>query len=199
VKPSSNAAGAVPKCGNDNEKVDALSGVLADGMYTVLAPHKNARGGRWQMALYSFITNQWMGGVDGASADGRPARQILTRNLNHTWGTDKLGHTAVLKSLSHIDFTTAPDGSSLDLRFDPSLFNTPDTRRKFIGFLKAFVELGVMEMQISVADTETLLDARTHPERYPHLMVRVAGYSARFVDLTPDEQDELIGRSMQRL
>ena len=51
---------------------------------------------------------------------------------------------------------------------------------------------------ISVVDTDTLLEAKAHPERYPHLLVRVAGYSARFIELSPDEQDEIIGRSMQR-
>jgi pyruvate-formate lyase len=145
------------------------------------------------------VTNHWMGNCLGASADGRPAGQILTRNLNPTWGSDRKGPTAILKSLSHIDFTAAPDGSSLDLRFDPALFTTPEQRQNFIGFLKAFVELGVMEMQISVVDTATLLDARQHPQNYPNLMVRVAGYSARFVDLTPLEQDEIIGRSQQQL
>ena len=54
-----------------------------------------------------------------------------------------------------------------------------------------------MEMQISVVDTDTLIDARAHPERYPHLLVRVAGYSARFIDLSTEEQEELIGRTLQ--
>jgi pyruvate formate-lyase/glycerol dehydratase family glycyl radical enzyme len=189
---------AAPKWGNDDRRVDDMAGTINEWLYTELAPHRNARGGRWQLALYTFVANHWMGEVLGASADGRPARQILTRNMNPTWGTDRLGPTAVLNSLSRIDFTTSPDGSSLDLRFDPAMFQSAELRRTFIGFLKAFVELGVMEMQISVADTESLLDAQTHPERYPHLMVRVAGYSARFVDLARQEQDEIIGRSMQR-
>ena len=119
--------------------------------------------------------------------------------MNPTWSSDRKGPTAILHSLSHIDFTTAPDGSSLDLRFDPATFATPELRRTFVDFLKAFVELGVMEMQITVVDTATLVDARIHPEMYPHLMVLVAGYSARFVDLIPVEQDEIIGRSQQTL
>jgi formate C-acetyltransferase len=179
--------------------VDELARLVAEKLYTELEGQRNARGGRWQLGLYSFITNHWMGQACGASADGRPAGESLTRNLNPTWGSDRKGPTAILKSLSHIDFTLAPDGCSLDLRFEPADFDAPETRQKFTAFLKAFVELGVMQMQISVAGTEELLDARLHPEKYPFLMVKVAGYSARFIDLSPEEQDELIGRSMQRL
>jgi choline trimethylamine-lyase len=188
---------AAPKWGNDDPRVDAFAAQINRQLYAELSPHTNARGGRWQLALYSFVANHWMGEKLGASADGRLARDILTRNLNPTWGTDHKGPTAVLRSLSQIDFTTAPDGSSLDLRFDPAMIQTPELRQTFIGFLKAFVELGIMEMQISVVDTETLLDARAHPEKHLNLLVRVAGYSARFVDLSPQEQDEIIGRSQQ--
>jgi pyruvate-formate lyase len=186
-----------PKWANDNESVDELAGDLADRLYAELAPRRNPRGGRWQLALYTFITNHWMGNACGASADGRLARQLLTRNLDPTWGTDRKGPTAVLNSLGHIDFSTSPDGSSLNLRFDPAMFRQAEGREKFIGFLKSFVDLGVMEMQITVVDTETLLDARAHPELYPWLMVRVAGYSARFIELSPEEQEEVIRRSMQ--
>jgi pyruvate-formate lyase len=190
---------AAPKWGNDMAEVDSLAGRVANLLYNELSPQTNARGGRWQLALYSFVANHWMGSVLGASPDGRRARDILTRNMNPSWGSDRKGPTAILQSLSHIDYTTSPDGSSLDLRFDPATFATPELRQGFVAFLKAFVELGVMEMQITVVDTATLLDAQAHPEQYPHLLVRVAGYSARFVDLSPLEQDELIGRSQQRL
>jgi formate C-acetyltransferase len=190
---------AAPKWGNDDPAVDELAARIAQKLYAELEGVRNPRGGRWQLGLYSFIANHWMGEACGASADGRKAGEILTRNLNPAWGSDRKGPTAVLRSLSHIDFSLAPDGCSLDLRFAPADFATPEERGKFAGFLKAFVELGVMEMQISVADTAVLQEARLHPNSYPHLMVRVAGYSARFIDLTPQEQDEIIGRSMQRL
>jgi pyruvate-formate lyase len=188
---------AVPKWGNGIEEIDQLAGQVAEGLYQELASTRNARGGRWQLGLYSFVANHWMGEAVGASADGRRAGEIVTRNLNPSWGSDLNGPTAVLESLSKIDFTLAPDGCSLDLRFNPADLNTSQGREKFTGFLKAFVDLGIMEMQISVVDTQTLLDAQLHPERYPHLLVRVAGYSARFVDLSPAEQKEIISRTMK--
>jgi pyruvate-formate lyase len=187
---------AAPKWGNGDERVDELALTVTDALYDELAHRTNPRGGRWQMALYSFVANVHLGSAAGASADGRAARDILTRNLNPAWGTDRQGPTAVLGSLSRIDFTKAPNGSSLDLRFDPAPFATLEGRQKLVGFLKAFVELGVMEMQISMVDTGTLVAAKQHPERFPNLMVKVAGYSARFIDLPPHEQEEIILRSM---
>lgn len=190
---------AAPKWGNDDGRVDDLAGRVTEALYAEFRHRLNARGGRWQLALYSFIANHTLGQFVGASPDGRPARTSLTRNLNPTWGTDRHGPTAVLRSLSRIDFTKFPDGASLDLRFDPTLFGDPAGRETLAAFLKAFVDLGVMQVQVSMVDTDTLLDARQHPENYPHLMVKVAGYSARFVDLTPVEQEEIIGRTAQHL
>ena len=190
---------AAPKWGNGDARVDALARRLTDLLYSAFAHHTNARGGRWQTALYSFIANHGLGAVVGTSADGRLAETSLTRNLNPSWGTDHNGPTAVLQSLSHIDFTGFPDGCSLDLRFDPAPFDTDEGRETFAGFLKGFVDLGVMQMQISMVDTETLLNARAHPERWPNLMVKVAGFSARFIDLSEQEKDEIIARTMQRV
>jgi trans-4-hydroxy-L-proline dehydratase len=189
---------AAPKWGNDLPAVDDLAATVSEALYAEISAQRNPRGGRWQMALYSFVANTSLGTVVGATADGRRSGEMLTRNLNPTWGSDRLGPTAVLRSLSHIDFTQAPDGSSLDLRFDPAPFQSADGRAAFVAFLKAFVQLGVMEMQLSFVDTETLRDAQRRPEHYPHLMVRVAGYSARFVDLPAHEQAEIIGRTAQR-
>jgi len=101
----------------------------------------------------------------------------------------------VLHSLSRIDVTALPNGSALDLRFDPSPYLEEEGRQGFVAFLKGFVELGVMQMQVSMVDRETLLDARQHPEKWPHLMVKVAGFSARFVDLSQTEQEEIINRT----
>jgi pyruvate-formate lyase len=188
-----------PKWGNGDPQADDLASVVTEMLYERFAHRVNARGGRWQLALYSFAANYALGAYVGASADGRRARELLTRNLNPSWGTDRDGPTSVLRSLSAMDFTKFPDGSALDLVFDPGPLASEAGRREFAAFLKGFVDLGVMQMQISMVDAQTLLDARENPAQYPHLMVKVAGYSARFVDLSDQEQDELIGRTVQRL
>jgi pyruvate-formate lyase len=190
---------SAPKWGNGDPDTDIIAKEITDMLYAEMRHRTNPRGGRWQLALYSFVANHGLGSVIGASADGRHAREMLTRNLNPSWGTDRQGPTGVLRSLSSIDFTQFPNGSTLDLRFDPEPLQTWEGRAKFAGFLKAFVDLGVMTMQISMVDEETLLDAREHPENYPNLMVKVAGYSARFVELSSQEQEEIIRRTTQRL
>lgn len=187
-----------PKWGNDDDVTDAVARAVTDRIYACLRVHSNARGGRWQAAVYSFVANQSLGKTVGATPDGRRQGEILTRNLNPAWGTDREGPTAVLRSLAHIDFTQFPNGGTLDLRFDPAPFLDEYGRAAFASFLKGFVALKVMQMQITMADTETLLDARRHPEKWPDLLVKVAGYSARFVDLSEAEKDEIIGRSLQR-
>lgn len=185
--------------GNGDDMVDALATGVTERLYSEFRHRVNPRDGRWQLALYSFVANMSLGDSVGASADGRRAGTLLTRNLNPAWGTDRNGPTATLRSLSNIDFIKFPNGSSLDLRFDPQPLKTPEGRAKFAGFLKGFVDLGVMTMQISMVDEETLREAQNHPENYPHLMVKVAGYSARFVELGAEEQEEIIRRATQRL
>lgn len=187
------------KWGNGDDKTGELAKIITDEMYDAVRAAKNARGGRYQLALYSFVANQPMGSCTGALPDGRKARTILTRNMDPAWGTAKKGPTEVLHSLSHIDMTQFPNGSALNLRFDPAPLATQQGRDLFGDFLMGMVDLGVMQVQLTFADTETLLDARANPEKYPDLMVKVAGYSARFVDLSEDEKDEIIGRSAQTL
>ena len=186
-----------PKWGNGDNSVDPLASEVTEALYGEFSTIKNPRGGRWQVALYSFVSNYSMGEAVGASADGRHAGEMLTRNLNPSWGTDRNGPTAVLGSLSNIDFTKFPNGASLDLRFDPRELVTSEGKQRFIDFLKGFVNLGVMQMQLSMVDTKTLLDAKAHPDRWPNLLVKVAGYSARFVDLSEKEQEEIIERTAQ--
>lgn len=190
---------AAPKWGNGDGRVDDLAERVTEALFEEFGGRRNPRDGRWQLALYSFVANHGLGEAVGAGADGRAAGSSLTRNLNPSWGTDREGPTAVLESLSRIDFTKFPNGCSLDLRFDPAMLETRAGLGMFAGFLKGFVDLGVMQMQISMVDTETLIDAREHPEKWPNLMVKVAGYSARFVDLSEAEKEEVINRTAQRL
>jgi formate C-acetyltransferase len=82
------------------------------------------------------------------------------------------------------------------MRFTPALFEKEDGLNKFDATLKTyFFKLGGQHLQINVVDTETLRDAQEHPEKYEDLLVRVAGYSARFIDLTPPTQEEIIRRT----
>jgi formate C-acetyltransferase len=100
-----------------------------------------------------------------------------------------------MQSVATIDNTKLAGGGSFNMRFNPSLFQTDEQVDQFISMLKTYFGLGGQHLQMSVVDTETLRDAQEHPEQYEDLLVRVTGYSARFVELSPGTQQEIIART----
>ncbi|MHC4356374.1 MAG: glycine radical domain-containing protein [Planctomycetota bacterium] len=120
---------------------------------------------------------------------------MLSPGGGPTSGMDKEGPTASMQSAATIDNTKAAGGVSFNMRFNPSLFRTDEQVDQFISMLKTYFGLGGQHLQMSVVDTETLRDAQEHPEQYEDLLVRVTGYSARFVELSPGTQQEIIART----
>ena len=114
-------------------------------------------------------------------------------------GYDHLGPTAVLKSVSKIDNTLAVNGSLLNMKFSPNTLKGAVGISKFADFLMAFTYLKIRHIQFNVQSKETLIDAQKHPENYAGLVVRVAGYSAFFVDLNKHIQDDIIRRMEHQL
>ena len=114
-------------------------------------------------------------------------------------GRDRLGPTAVLKSVSRIDNTLAVNGSLLNLKFSPNTLRGENGIKKFADFLMTFTQLKIRHVQFNVQSRETLIDAQKHPENYAGLVVRVAGYSAFFVDLNKHIQDDIIRRAEHAL
>jgi formate C-acetyltransferase len=111
------------------------------------------------------------------------------------YGQDLQGPTAVLASVSRIPSLLAANGTLLNMKFLPSFFHTEKDREKFTSFLKAFVRMPIHHVQFNVVKREDLLEAKRHPERYLGLTIRVAGYTAFFVELAEDLQDEIIERT----
>jgi formate C-acetyltransferase len=109
------------------------------------------------------------------------------------------GLTAAIKSVSKIDFTCCPNGVALTLTIDPKLFAGPEGIATFASLLRSIIELGVIHTHFNVVDVNMLLEAQKNPEKYRHLVVRVAGYSAYFVDLPKEVQDEIIRRYRRSL
>jgi formate C-acetyltransferase len=110
-------------------------------------------------------------------------------------GRDKTGPTAVLNSVSRLPFNLAQNGSLLNMKFLPSFFRTENDMRKFSAMLRAFVELKIHHIQFNVVTEEDLLKARSDPDSYRGLTVRVAGYTAYFTELAEDLQNEIIQRT----
>ena len=112
---------------------------------------------------------------------------------NH--GTDKLGPTAVLKSVSKLNHEDVDGGTLLNMKFNPKTLSGDKGLEAFTAFLRTFIDLGVYHVQFNVVDKETLMAAQKKPEEYRSLMVRVAGYSAYFVELCSEIQNDIIGRT----
>ncbi len=137
-----------------------------------------------------------MGAHVGATPDGRRAGQPLADGgLSPSAGRDRQGPTAVLRSVSKLDLALASNGTLLNMKFLPSLLKGDEALRSFVALLKAFCRLKIPHVQFNVVSRETLLEAQSRPEKYRHLVVRVAGYSAYFTELDRDLQEEIIRRT----
>ena len=137
-----------------------------------------------------------MGENVGASADGRNSGTPLADGgMSPSYGRDMHGPTAVLKSVSRLPESLTTNGGLLNMKFLPDFFETEEGRNKFETFLRAFVDLKIPHIQFNVVRKEDLLAAKEHPDQYRSLTVRVAGYTAYFVELDGKLQDEIIRRT----
>jgi pyruvate-formate lyase len=102
----------------------------------------------------------------------------------------------MLNSVNRIDFTRFANGINLNLKFDPALIKSTIGKRALESLLGTYFRRGGMQVQLNILDLASLIEARDNPDAYPHLLVRVSGYSAYFNDLTPQMKDELIHRTL---
>ncbi len=186
-----------PKYGNDVEWVDALGAKWANYFADRLTHYRNGRGGIYQMGLYTVSAHVPMGQNVGASADGRHARDPLADGgVSAMYGRDTHGPTALLNSVAKVPFVKASNGTLLNMKFLPQFFKTETGIEKFVGLIRAFVDLGISHIQFNVLNEADLRAAQEEPEKYRGLTVRVAGYTAYFTELARDLQDEIIARTV---
>lgn len=186
----------VEKYGNDVEWVDALGAKWAMYFRAKMKEYTNYRGGPYHTGMYTVSAHVPMGENVGASCDGRKARTPLADGgLSAVYGRDLVGPTAVLQSVSRISDSCTTNGGLLNMKFLPDFFKTEQGLIKFEQFLRAFVDLRVPHIQFNVVRKEDLLDAKRHPEKHRSLTIRVAGYTAYFVELASKLQDEIIERT----
>ena len=190
----------VPKYGNDVAWVDELGSSWVHYFSHRLKSVRNYRGGPYVLGLYTVSAHVPMGQNVGATPDGRLARSPLADGgLSPMYGQDLHGPTAVLSSVSRIPSLPAGNGTLLNMKFLPSFFHREEDREKFASFLKAFVRMPIHHVQFNVVKREDLVEAKKHPEKYLGLTIRVAGYTAYFVELAGDLQDEIIERTCHSL
>jgi len=184
-----------PKYGNDHQSPDRYADLAARIFHEALARHTNTRGGPYVPGFYSVTCHIAFGRKVGALPSGRKAGEPFAASLGPSNGQDRLGPTAMLKSVSRVDSRLSPNGYALNLRFDPSTLAGDGGVKVLVGLVKGFFGSGGMEMQLNVLDPEMLEDARLHPGKYPELVVRVSGYCAYFDDLPDAAKQEIISRT----
>ncbi len=186
---------AAPKYGNDDDYADLIA---ADLINFTEMDHRRYK------TLYSVLShgtlsisnNTPFGQLTGASANGRPAWSPLSDGISPTQGADYKGPTAIIKSVSKMACDNMNIGMVHNFKLMAGLLDTPEGEAGIIALLRAACAFGNGEMQFNYLDNKTLIEAQKHPEQYRDLVVRVAGYSAFFVELCKDVQDEIISRTM---
>ena len=183
-----------PFFGNDDPYADEIAVRVYDDLVKAIEGRPNTRGGKTQLNMLSTTCHNYFGSVCGATPNGRFAHFAISDGTSPAHGADTHGPTAVIKSLGKLDQTKG-GGTLLNVRFTPALFRRDEDIRKCASLIRTYFRFGGHHIQFNIVDTATLLDAQQHPERYRDLLVRVAGYSDYFNDMTEQLQNEIIART----
>jgi len=183
-----------PKYGNDDERADDLLRRLVDTVHGMVEGRPNPRGGQFRVNYLSTTCHVYFGSVTGATPDGRRAYTPVSDGISPVQGADRLGPTAVMKSAAKMDHVRT-GGTLLNLKFSPQALADETGIDKLASLVRSYFRLDGHHVQFNVVDAATLRAAQAHPEQYRDLIVRVAGYSDYFCDLTKALQDEIIART----
>ncbi|HBL4999010.1 formate C-acetyltransferase [Enterobacter cloacae] len=188
------------KYGNDIDDVDNISAELLRHFCKEVEKYRNPRGGIFTPGSYTVSAHVPLGAVVGATPDGRLAgEQLADGGLSPMLGQDMQGPTAVLKSVSKLDNYLLSNGTLLNVKFTPATLEGDAGLQKLADFLRAFTQLKLQHIQFNVVNEETLREAQRRPQDFAGLVVRVAGYSAFFVELSKEIQDDIIRRTAHQL
>ncbi|NLN48569.1 MAG: formate C-acetyltransferase/glycerol dehydratase family glycyl radical enzyme [Clostridiales bacterium] len=185
-----------PKYGNDITEADDIAGELFTFIADEIEKYKS-KFGPMTPGILPVSGNTPFGLEVGALPSGRNAWKPLADGVSPGGGTDLNGPGSVLKSVSHIPHDRFVQGTLLNMKIDPSLLSTENGIAQLMALLKSMCSLGVYHVQFNIIDNEKLIKAQKNPDKYKGLLVRVAGYTAYFVELGKDVQDEIIGRTTQ--
>ncbi len=183
-----------PFFGNDDAYADQIALRVYNDLVEAIEGRPNTRGGRTYLNMLSTTCHNYFGSVCGATPNGRMAHFAISDGTSPAHGSDTHGPTAVIKSLGKLDQTKS-GGTLLNVRLVPSLLKTRDDQRKLASLIRAYFKFGGHHIQFNIVDTATLRDAQQHPDDYRDLLVRVAGYSDYFNDMTEQLQNEIIART----
>ncbi len=183
-----------PKYGNDDDYADGVMQDAFEAYFRAIDGRPNTRGGTYHINLLPTTVHVYFGSVTGATPDGRRAWTPLSEGVSPVQGADRKGPTAVLKSVAKMDHART-GGTLLNQKFTPQLLQSDEGLDKLVQLIRTYFRLDGHHIQFNVVDAATLRAAQRNPEQYRNLIVRVAGYSDYFCDLTRALQDEIIART----
>lgn len=183
-----------PRYGNDDDGADRLMVRVFESYFAALDGRPNTRGGHYRINLLPTTCHIYFGSVTGATPDGRHAWQPLSEGVSPVQGADRHGPTAVLRSVAKMDHART-GGTLLNQKFSPQALQDEAGLDKLVQLIRTYFRLDGHHIQFNVVDSGTLRAAQEHPEQHRDLIVRVAGYSDYFCDLSRALQDEIIART----
>ena len=183
-----------PKYGNDDPRADEVMKQVFEAYFKAIDGRKNTKGGAYAINLLPTTVHVYFGSVTGATPDGRRAGMPLSEGISPVQGADRRGPTAVLNSAAKMDHART-GGTLLNQKFSPSLLGDEEGLDNLVALIRTYFKLDGHHIQFNVVDAETLRQAKRNPEQYRDLIVRVAGYSDYFCDLSVALQDEIIART----
>lgn len=188
-----------PKCGTaGGEAAVAQMVYLGDCFADGLAPHRNARGGSFRPGTGSAFNYVYLANKIGASPNGRRRGEAFGANFSPALCAES-DPLSVIRDFTRPDLARLCNGGPLTMEFDSHVFANDDGIEKVAALVQAYIAMGGHQLQLNAVDRDKLIDAQAHPERYPHLIVRVWGWSGYFVALDKIYQDHVIARQSYRL
>ncbi|EGA64802.1 (2S)-3-sulfopropanediol dehydratase [Vibrio brasiliensis] len=192
----------IPHYGNDIDEADELFSFMFECYCRHIKGRQNPRGGKFSPGVYTVNANVGMGLYTNASLDGRKNGEPISDNMGpvHTAGGshDINGPTAVINSVTKVDHSLATNGTLLNLRFPEDAVSGVEGRDILVSFVDEYINKQGMHVQFNIMSSEKMRAAQKNPELYKDMLVRVAGYSAYFVELGKPLQDDLISRTELR-
>jgi formate C-acetyltransferase len=183
-----------PKYGNDDDYPDVIMQRVFETYFNSIDGRPNTKGGEYHINLLPTTVHVYFGSVIGALPDGRKAGTPLSEGISPVQGADRNGPTAVLRSAAKMDHLRT-GGTLLNQKFSPQVLDSDTDLTKLVHLIRAYFRLDGHHIQFNVVDAETLRAAKANPEDHRDLIVRVAGYSDYFCDLSDALQDEIIART----
>lgn len=185
---------SAPKYGNDEDYADMIAKDIVDYTERAFNQHKSLYA-RHVHGTLSQSFNTPLGGMVGATPNGRLAGAPLSDAMSPTQGADHKGPTAIIKSVSKINVESMSLGMAHNFKLSSRALKTPEGRTGWSTLLRTASVLGNAQMQFNCVDRATLIEAQENPEKHRDMIVRVAGYSAFFTELCKEVQDEIISRT----